>query len=36
MMNAGGEQIFSLTGYVNPQPGSRNLEFDPVKQIKSP
>jgi hypothetical protein len=24
---------FSITSYLNPQPGHRNLEFDPTKQI---
>jgi hypothetical protein len=27
MMNAGGEQTFALTSYLNPQSGSRNLEY---------
>ena len=28
MMNAGGEQTFYLTGYLNPKLGSRNLEYN--------
>jgi hypothetical protein len=30
----GQNQFASITSYLNPQPGSRNLEFDPAKQIK--
>ena len=29
-----GEHFASVTGYLNPEPGHRNLEFDPTKQIK--
>jgi hypothetical protein len=29
-------QFFNMTSYLNPAPGSRNLEFDPAKAVKSP
>lgn len=32
---AGGDHFFTVEAYVNPTPGSRNLEFDPAKQIAS-
>lgn len=31
-----GKKSFRLTSYLNPNPNSRNLEFDPAKQVKSP
>jgi hypothetical protein len=33
-MVAGGDHFFSITSYLNPTPGSRNLEFDPAKAIE--
>jgi hypothetical protein len=33
-ITTGRNQFASITSYLNPQPGSRNLEFDPAKQIK--
>jgi len=30
-----GGHFASITSYLNPTPGSRNLEFDPKKQIKA-
>jgi len=35
-MIAGGNHYFLLEGFLNPKPGSRNLEFDPAKVVKSP
>lgn len=35
-MIAGGNHYFVLESYLNPKPGSRNLEFDPTKAVKSP
>jgi hypothetical protein len=32
-MAAGGDHFFSITSYLNPKPGHRNLEYDPAKQI---
>ena len=32
-IGAGGYNTFEITSYLNPQPGHRNLEFDPAKQI---
>jgi hypothetical protein len=29
MMGVGGDHFFSITSYLNPQPGHRNLEYDP-------
>ena len=31
---AGDRNFIVFTSYLNPQPGHRNLEFDPTKQIK--
>ncbi len=31
-MTAGGERFFTIQSYLNPKPGSRNLEADPSKQ----
>ena len=31
-----GKKSLRLTSYLNPKPGSRNLEFDPAKVVKSP
>jgi hypothetical protein len=33
-MVAGGDHFFSVTSYLNPTPGSRNLEYDPAKRLK--
>ena len=30
---AGGDHFFEIESYLNPKPGSRNLEYDPSKQI---
>lgn len=35
-MIAGGNHYFVLKSFLNPKPGSRNLEFDPEKAVKSP
>ena len=35
-MVAGGDNFVSITSYLNPTPGNRNLEFDPAKAVKSP
>ena len=35
-MTAGGEHFFTLTSYLNPTPGSRNLEYDPAKTVPNP
>lgn len=35
-MIAGGNHYFLLEAFLNPKPGSRNLEFDPAKVVKSP
>lgn len=35
-MVAGGDNFVSITSYLNPTPGDRNLEFDPAKVVKSP
>jgi len=35
-MIAGGNHYFLLEAFLNPNPGSRNLEFDPAKAIKLP
>jgi hypothetical protein len=35
-MRTGGEHFFVLESFLNSTPGSRNLEFDPAKVIKSP
>lgn len=35
-MRTGGEHFFVLESFLNPKPGSRNLEFDPAKAVKSP
>ncbi len=32
-MIAGGDHFFRLESFLNPQPGSRNLEYDPARQI---
>jgi len=32
-MAAGGDHFFFVESYLNPKPGSRNLEFDPAKAI---
>ena len=32
-MAAGGDHFVSVMSYLNPQPGSRNLEYDSSKQI---
>lgn len=32
----GGSNYLRVTSYINPQTGSRNLEFDPTKQVKAP
>jgi hypothetical protein len=34
-MIAGGDHFFSITSYLNPTPGSRNLEYDPSKVVSS-
>ncbi|MGH8047326.1 MAG: carboxypeptidase-like regulatory domain-containing protein [Chthoniobacterales bacterium] len=34
-MIAGGNHYFQIEAYLNPAPGSRNLEFDPEKQVKA-
>ena len=31
-----GDHFFEIESYLNPTPGSRNLEFDPAKAVKSP
>jgi hypothetical protein len=33
-MIAQGDQFFEIESYLNPTPGSRNLEFDPNKAVK--
>jgi len=33
---SGGDHFFMVTSYLNPRPGSRNVEFDPQKVVKSP
>lgn len=35
MMAGGSYNFFVLESYLNPQPGSRNLEYDPAKAIKA-
>jgi len=35
-IHPGGEHFFVVGSYFNPQAGSRNLEFDPTKEIKTP
>jgi hypothetical protein len=35
-MHAGGDHFFSLTSYLNPTPGHRNLEFNPGQQPSAP
>lgn len=35
-MIAGGNHFAVVESYYNPKPGSRNLEFDPKQQVKSP
>lgn len=35
-MVAGGDNFVSISCFLNPAPGSRNLEFDPAKVVKSP
>jgi hypothetical protein len=32
---AGGRNFVVFQSYLNPEPGHRNLEFDPAKQIKT-
>ncbi len=34
-MRAGGDNFFTITSYLNPTPGDRNLEYDPAKRIKA-
>ena len=34
-IRTGGENYFVIVSYLNPNPGNRNLEFDPSKVIKS-
>jgi hypothetical protein len=33
---SGGDHFFIVESYLNPRPGSRNVEFDPQKVVKSP
>lgn len=35
-ITTGGDHYASITSYLNPQPGSRNLEFDSRKTVKPP
>jgi hypothetical protein len=35
-IRTGGEHFFVIESYLNPEPGNRNLEFDPAKAVKSP
>jgi hypothetical protein len=35
-MVAGGDHFFSIKSYLNPTPGSRNLEYDPAKKVPVP
>ena len=35
-MVAGGDHFFSITSYLNPTPGSQNLEYDPAKKVPVP
>jgi len=35
-MIAGGNHYFVMESYLNPEPGNRNLEFDPEKVVQSP
>ncbi len=35
-MRTGGEHFFVIESYLNPEPGNRNLEFDPAKVVKTP
>jgi hypothetical protein len=35
-MIANGDHFFSITSYLNPTPGSRNLEYDPEKKVPVP
>jgi len=35
-LTTGGDHFFMISSYLNPKPGSRNLEFDPAKAVKSP
>ena len=35
-IHAGGDHFFSITSYLNPTPGSRNLEYDPAKTVPNP
>ena len=35
LMVAGGHHYFGVESYLNPKPGSHNLEFDPKKETKS-
>jgi len=32
-MRTGGEHFFVIESYLNPKPGSRNLEYDPAKKV---
>jgi hypothetical protein len=34
-MRAGGDHFFTINSYLNPTPGSRNLEYDPSKAVSS-
>jgi hypothetical protein len=34
-MSAGGYQFFVFKSYLDPKPGSRNLEYDPTKEVKA-
>jgi len=35
-LTTGGDHFFMVQSFLNPTPGSRNLEFDPAKAVKSP
>ena len=35
-LTTGGDHFFVMASYLNPNPGNRNLEFDPAKAVKSP
>ena len=35
-LTTGGDHFFVVASYLNPNPGDRNLEFDPAKAVKSP
>lgn len=35
-IRTGGEHYFVIESYLNPNPGNRNLEFDPAKAVKKP